>query len=69
MFICREKAKNTENAEPLLDASNGVHVEVNAEKTKYVLMSRRETTDRNHHMKVADKTRKLCCLECLRHIT
>jgi hypothetical protein len=40
------------NEEELLDARKEVDLEVNAEKTKYMFMSRHQTTGQNHKIKV-----------------
>jgi hypothetical protein len=37
------------STETLLDASTEVDLEVNAEKTKYMLMARNQTTGQNHY--------------------
>jgi hypothetical protein len=42
-----------ENTEALIDASKEVGLEVNAEKTKYMLLSRRQNAGQNHDIYVA----------------
>jgi hypothetical protein len=42
--------KNTEN---LNDASEEVRLEVKAEKTKYMLLSRHQNAGQNHNIKIA----------------
>jgi hypothetical protein len=42
-------------AETLIDASKEVGLEVNAEKTKYMLLSRHQTTGQNHDIKTANR--------------
>jgi ribosomal protein S2 len=43
------------NAETLTDASKEVGLEANAEKTKYMLLSRHQNAGQNHHMKIANR--------------
>jgi hypothetical protein len=45
------------NTETLIDASTKVGLEVNAEKTKDVLMSRHKNAGQNHNIKVVNKSR------------
>jgi hypothetical protein len=45
-----------ENRETLIDCSKEVAVEVNAEKTKYVLLSRHQNARKNHVIKIANKS-------------
>jgi hypothetical protein len=42
------------NTEFLLDASKEVCLEVNAEESKYMLMSHHQTTGQNHYIKAAN---------------
>jgi hypothetical protein len=42
--------------ETLIYASNEVGLEVNAEKTKYMLLSRRQDAGQNHDRKIADRS-------------
>jgi hypothetical protein len=44
------------NTEALLHASKEVGLEVNAEKTKYMFMSRHQTAGQNHSIKVGNKS-------------
>jgi hypothetical protein len=41
--------------ETLIDASKKVGLEVNAEKTKYMLLSRHQNAGKNHDIKIADR--------------
>jgi ribosomal protein S2 len=45
--------KNTEN---LIDDSKEVGLEVNAEKTKYMLLSRHQNAGQNHDIKIANRS-------------
>jgi hypothetical protein len=42
------------NTETIIDASKEVGLEVNAEKSKYMLLSRHQNTEQNHDMKIAN---------------
>jgi hypothetical protein len=42
------------NTEAVLDASKEVRLEVNPEKTKYMLVSRSQKIGRNHGLKIAN---------------
>jgi hypothetical protein len=42
------------NTETLIDASKEVGLEVNAEKTKYILLSRHKNVVQNHDIKIAN---------------
>jgi hypothetical protein len=44
-----------ENIETLTDASKAGGLEVNTEKTKYVLLSRHQNAGQNHDMKIANR--------------
>jgi hypothetical protein len=44
------------NTEALLDASKGVGLEVNPEKTKYMLMSRSQKIGQKHSMKIVNRS-------------
>jgi sorting nexin-29 len=44
-----------ENTETLIDASREVGLEINAEKTKYVLLSRHQNAGQNRDMKIANR--------------
>jgi hypothetical protein len=46
------------NTEALLDASKEVGLEVNPEKTKYMLMSRSQKTRQKHSLKIANRSFK-----------
>jgi hypothetical protein len=43
------------NIETLIDASKEVGLEVNIEKTKYMLLSRRQNIGQNHDIKIPDR--------------
>jgi ABC-type siderophore export system fused ATPase/permease subunit len=43
------------NAETIIDASKEVRLQVNAEKYKYMLLSRHQTAEQNHDIKVASR--------------
>jgi hypothetical protein len=43
------------NMENLIDTSKDVVLEVNTEKTKYMLLSRHHITGQNHDLKIADR--------------
>jgi hypothetical protein len=45
-----------ENAEALLDASKEVGLEVNTEKTKYMLMSRNQKIGQKHSTELANRS-------------
>jgi hypothetical protein len=42
-----------------MDASKEVGLEVNIEKTKYMLMSRHQNAGQNHNVKVGDRSLKM----------
>jgi hypothetical protein len=44
------------NSETLIDASKEVGLEINAEKTKYMLLSRHQNVDRNQDIKIANRS-------------
>jgi sorting nexin-29 len=44
------------NAEDLIIASKEIGLEVNAEKTKYMVMSRNQNAGRNHNIKIDNKS-------------
>jgi hypothetical protein len=54
--IAEENTETGENTEALLDASKVVGLEVNPEKTKYILMSRRQKIGQKHSMKIANRS-------------
>jgi ankyrin repeat protein len=43
------------NTQTLIDASKEVGLEVNTEKTKYMLLSRHQNAGKNHHIEIADR--------------
>jgi hypothetical protein len=50
--------KNTikENTETLSDASGDVGLEINAEKTKYMIMSRHQSSGENQNIRIANES-------------
>jgi hypothetical protein len=52
----REDIYAIKNTEALLDASKEVGLEVNPEKTKYMLMSRSQKTGQMHSIKLANRS-------------
>jgi hypothetical protein len=44
------------NTETLIDASKEVHLDVNAEKTKYMLVSRDQNAGQNREIKIGNKS-------------
>jgi hypothetical protein len=44
------------NAQTLIEASKEVGLEVNTEKTKYMLMSRHQNAGTNHDIKIANRS-------------
>jgi hypothetical protein len=45
-----------ENIESLLEASRDVGLEINAEKTKYMIMSRHQNSGQNHNIRIANES-------------
>jgi hypothetical protein len=45
-----------ENTETLLEASRDVGLEINAEKTKYMIMSRRQNSGQNQDIRIANES-------------
>jgi predicted RNA-binding protein YlxR (DUF448 family) len=52
-----------ENTEALVIASKEIGLEVNADKTKYMVMSRDRNTGRSHYIKIDNS-----CFESLEHL-
>jgi hypothetical protein len=52
--VGKSKSIVNENTEALVDASKEIGLEVNGEKTKYMFMSRHQTTGQNHNIKVVN---------------
>jgi hypothetical protein len=46
---------SSKNTKTLIDASKEVGLEVNAEKTKYMLLSHHQTAGQNHDIKIAHR--------------
>jgi hypothetical protein len=44
-----------ENTETLLEASRDIDLEINAEKTKYVIMSRHPNSEQNQNIRIANE--------------
>jgi hypothetical protein len=47
-----------ENTETLIDASKDVDLKVNAERTKYMLLSHHQNVGQNHDIKIANRSFK-----------
>jgi hypothetical protein len=47
------------NTETLIDASKEVGLEVNTEKTKYMLLSRHQNASQNHDIKIVNRGLKM----------
>jgi hypothetical protein len=45
-----------ENTETLIDTGKEVGLEINVEKTKYMLLSHRQNAGQNRDIKIADRT-------------
>jgi hypothetical protein len=45
-----------ENTETLLEASRDIGLEINAEKTKYMIMSRHPNSGQNHNIRIANES-------------
>jgi hypothetical protein len=45
-----------ENTETLLEASRDVDLEINAEKTKYMIMFRQQDSGQNQNIRIANKS-------------
>jgi hypothetical protein len=45
-----------ENSETLLEASRDIGLEINAEKTKYMIMSRHQNSGQNQNIRIANKS-------------
>jgi hypothetical protein len=55
-LLCENINIIKKNAETLLDDSKEIGLEVNSEKTKYMFMSRHETTGQSNYKRVANKS-------------
>jgi hypothetical protein len=44
-----------ENPETLLEASRDIDLEINAEKTKYMIMSRHQNSGQNQNIRIANE--------------
>jgi hypothetical protein len=55
-IVGENKDTINKNTEALLDASKEVGLEVNPEKTKYMLMSRSKKMGKRHSIKIADRS-------------
>jgi hypothetical protein len=44
------------NTKPLIDASKEVYLEINIEKTKYMLLSRHQNVGQNHDIKIVNRS-------------
>jgi hypothetical protein len=56
-ILVHTKRKNTET---LNDASKEVGLEINVEKTKYILLSRHQNVGPNRNIKIANNLLKMC---------
>jgi hypothetical protein len=45
-----------ENSKTLLEASRGIDLEINAEKTKYMIMSHNPTSGQNQNIRIANES-------------
>jgi hypothetical protein len=45
-----------DNTETLLEASRDIGLEINAEKTKYMIMSRHPNSGQNHNIRIANES-------------
>jgi hypothetical protein len=50
-YAIRKVQENKENTETLLDASRDIDLEINADKTKYIIMSRNPNSGQNQNVK------------------
>jgi hypothetical protein len=55
-YISNLEFKKSKNTEALLNASKEVGLEVNPEKTKYILMSRSKNVGQKHSIKTANRS-------------
>jgi hypothetical protein len=59
MFTYTKWQRYKEKTETLIHASREIGLEVNAEKTKYMLVSHLQTAGQNHDIKTANRSFKL----------
>jgi hypothetical protein len=52
------------NTETLTDASNGIELEVNTKKTKFMLPSRHQNAEQNYNIKTVNKSSEKFLREC-----
>jgi hypothetical protein len=55
-LLCDSVNSVKENSETLLEASRDVGLEINAEKTKYMIMSRYPNSGQNQNIKIANES-------------
>jgi ABC-type lipoprotein release transport system permease subunit len=55
VILLSDNINTIKNTQTLIDASKEVGLEVNTEKTKYMLLSRHQNARQNHDIKLADR--------------
>jgi hypothetical protein len=56
IYVVQKKDTVKKNTETLMDASKEVDLEINAEKTKYMLLSRHQNVGQNREIKIANRS-------------
>jgi len=56
IVVFRNFANAPKNSEALVVASKGIALEINTDKTKYMVMSRDQNAGRSHNMKIDNKS-------------
>jgi hypothetical protein len=54
-LLCDNTYTTKKNTKTLIDASKGVGMEVNADKTKYMLLSRQRNAEQNYDITTANR--------------
>jgi hypothetical protein len=49
------------DTETLIHDNEDIDLEVNSEKTEYMLLSRHQNADQNHNMNIANRSLEMCC--------